>query len=129
MLRFIDLLKAVNTLLAIQNATYEQLAAGGRETAARLELYAKQHAPWHDRTGNARRTLEGFCIDEIKTIVIGVCGNMPYSPNLELGFHGRYAVLLPTIEMNSIYMVDMVRSAVAAAALSASPGEGGVSVE
>lgn len=122
----LDLLKAINALLAIQNATYGQIVQGGHAAAEELELYAKQHAPWHDRTGNARRTLEGFCVDNAATISIGVCGNMPYSPNLEMGFHGRYAVLMPTIEMHSIYLLDMVRAAVVAAAAA---GGGAVSVE
>ena len=119
-------MKAVNALIAIQTATHEQLAAGGDQTAKVLETYAKQNAPWTDRTGNALRTLRGFCIDDLDTITIGVCGNMPYSVNLELGFHGRYAILMPTVELHSDVMRDMVRNAVAAAA--ASRG-GGVSVE
>lgn len=66
--------------------------------AAEMEGYAKQNAPWTDRTGNARRTMSGFIMQaDEDTLLIGVAGHMSYSPNLELYYGGRYAILLPTV--------------------------------
>lgn len=121
----IDVMRAIKTLIAIQTATAESIAEGGRSAAHEMEGYAKVNAPWRDRTGNARRTLEGFCANETDRITIGICGNMVYSPRLELGFHGRYAILSPTLEFFSPALIDMIRNAVAASASSegGAPGE------
>lgn len=78
----------------------------GRNAASRMENYAKQNRPWTDRTGNARRTMQGvftcgsettggFSSDGICTV--GVEGHMPYSVFLELGYGGRYSILAPTV--------------------------------
>lgn len=120
----IDIMRALNALIAIQTATVENIAAGGSSAAKEMEGYAKVNAPWHDRTGNARRTLEGFCADEFDCVTIGICGNMVYSPRLELGFHGRYAILSPTLEFFSPVLIDMIRNAVVAAAASSGGASG-----
>lgn len=89
----------------------------GANAAAQMEAYAKQHRPWTDRTGNARRTMEGVCgwdsiAPETKStasllrvrnagkkdvFAVGVEGHMPYSVFLELSYGQRYAILLPTV--------------------------------
>lgn len=108
----IDLLGAIYALNSINTATIENIAAGCESVAEEMESYAKANAPWQDRTGNARRTLEGFTVREADRVAVGVCGNMPYSPHLETGFHGRFAILVPTVDAYSGSMIDRVRSAV-----------------
>ena len=108
-----DIINAVRALEAIQTATAEQLVQAGGSVADEMEQYAKANAPWCDRTGNARRTLEGFCGAEGTKYTIGVCGNMPYSPKLETGFQGRYAILVPTLDTYTPRMIELVRGAVA----------------
>ena len=86
-----------------QNALL-RVASEGEACASRMEEYAKANRPWHDRTGNARRTLRGVCgfSDAAgnasgNVFTVGVEGNMPYSVYLELGFDGRFSVLVPTV--------------------------------
>ena len=82
--------------------------------AAEMEGYAKQNAPWTDRTGNARRTLDGFVAQaDEDNILIGVAGHMPYSPKLELFYGGRYAILMPTVDT----YIPVIMSKVVKAAL------------
>ena len=78
----------------------------GRNAASRMEDYAKQNRPWTDRTGNARRTMEGVFAWDPENMPghssgdicsVGVEGHMPYSVFLELGYGGRYSVLAPTV--------------------------------
>lgn len=81
------------------------LGAYAVRAAADMEQYAKENRPWTDRTGNARRTLEGVFSSSSSpspspsgdSITVGVEGHMPYSPILELGYGGRFAILAPTV--------------------------------
>lgn len=86
-----------------------RLAHGTAAVAAEMETYAKQNAPWIDRTGNARRTLSGFVAqDGEDTLLVGIAGHMYYSPNLELHYGGRYAILAPTTDMYAPRIMDAV---------------------
>lgn len=93
------------------------IEAVGTNAAGQMEAYAKQNRPWTDRTGNARRTMEGVCGWDIiapetqstlsrlgvriaakkDVFAVGVEGHMPYSVFLELSYGQRYAILLPTV--------------------------------
>ncbi len=117
----LDISRAVEAIVRIQSATTEQLGAAAQTAAEELEQNAKQNAPWTDRTGNARRTLEGFVISEGDVLSIGVCGNMPYSPQLEVGYGGRYSVLVPTLDAAAPNIINRIRQIVA--------GIGGADVE
>lgn len=67
--------------------------------AARLESYAKQHAPWTDRTANARQSLHTW-IEELSrdTVRLYLSHGMDYGIQLETRFAGRYAIIWPTLE-------------------------------
>lgn len=67
-------------------------------STAQMEQSAKKNAPWTDRTGNARRTLEGFTDKSWHERYIGVCGNMFYSPALEMLYGKKYAILYPVVQ-------------------------------
>ncbi len=72
--------------------------SAGRNAASGMEDYAKNNRPWTDRTGNARRTMEGVCAwNQQGQFVVGVEGHMPYSVFLELGYGGKYSILAPTV--------------------------------
>jgi len=103
----------VRTLTALKQAARGRMTAAGAAVSGEMEQYAKQAAPWQDRTGNARRTLTGFCQGEGDSIHIGLAGQMPYSPNLELGFGRRFAVLTPTAEAFAPVIMERLRSALA----------------
>ena len=95
-----DIESAVRSLTDVGHAAHGTLLEIGDMLAWEAELRAKLEAPWQDRTGNARRTLDGWCrADEADedTIYVGLSGHMEYSPVLELGHDGRYAVIFPVI--------------------------------
>ena len=65
--------------------------------AEQMQVYAKQNAPWHDRTGNARRSLTGVtALSPLAVKEAAITGGMAYSPDLELDYDGRYSILMPT---------------------------------
>lgn len=76
-----------------------------------MERYAKEHRPWTDRTGNARRTLEGRSERQGAVYRIGIAGHMEYSPFLELSHGQRFAILYPTVNALS---AEILRGTVAA---------------
>lgn len=100
--------------MSIQTRANERLISAGGAVSGEMEEYARQSAPWQDRTGNARRTLTGFCQhdeEKSKSLCVGVAGQMSYSPNLELGYGRRYAVLTPTTEAFAPIIMDRFRGA------------------
>lgn len=62
-----------------------------------LESYAKAHAPWQDRTGNARRGLHADYMIWAEGLRIWLAHAVHYGKFLELGRAGRYAILQPTM--------------------------------
>ena len=66
--------------------------------AARMQAYAQQNAPWHDRTGAARAGLRGVAIKAATAVTIILATTVSYGIYLELAHQGRYQILLPTLE-------------------------------
>jgi hypothetical protein len=75
--------------------------------------YARQNAPWRDRTGNARNGLFARHIsDPLNSHTLVVYHSMPYGFWLEVRWSGRYAIIGPTtIHMSSV-LTEMVVAAV-----------------
>lgn len=72
--------------------------AGGlavQVTAAQCVVYAKQRAPWTDRTGNARRSIHSEPGDKNMSAAIGI--GVFYGKYLEKSHGGRYRVIDPTV--------------------------------
>ncbi len=66
--------------------------------APRMETYAKTHAPWTDRTGNARRSLNcSYKRINRSTFNITLAHGVHYGHHLELMQTGRFAILKPTL--------------------------------
>lgn len=82
-----------------------------------MEAYAKEHAEWTDRTGNARQSLAGYTqddpppaynaeeatpyqVDQLAEDLVAVylSHGMSYGRNLEFVSSGKYAIIWPTIE-------------------------------
>lgn len=77
--------------------------------APMMEAYAKDNAPWTDRTGNARQGLRGFVEEVSQTIVdIYISHGMDYGIYLEVSFAGRYAILWPTIQEHMSTITEML---------------------
>lgn len=138
----VDIDGAVKGLQSVKDKFFRGTALYGETAALKMEAYAKAHAPWENRTHNARNTLKGFSgwgqvgrniqtdmllserageYGDIRTkggqryaelhpvtappalddydssFVIGVSGNMNYSPYLEYAHGQAYAILRPTI--------------------------------
>lgn len=79
--------------------------------AAYIENYAKDHRPWTDRTGNARRSLTGTTakvgVNNILTVLaIGV----DYGVYLELSNGGRWRVILPTVLANREKYLTIIKT-------------------
>lgn len=69
------------------------------DTASKkMEGEAKKNAPWTDRTGNARNSIQGDFGWQGNKAVITLSGNMDYSVWLELAHGKKYAILKPTID-------------------------------
>ena len=79
--------------------------------AADMESYAKENAPWKDRTGDARALLKGDAIhDEANDISIAYLSHgVPYGIWLEIMNSGEFAIVMPTIvEFQSRFMSAVV---------------------
>lgn len=105
----------MDTLRRLDEDTADVLLAGLSTVTDAMEADAKRDAPWTDRTGNARRTMTGFVTraDE-NTLLIGIAGHMPYSPDLEARHGLRYAILVPTVDRYAPTILQTVTKAVLA---------------
>lgn len=70
-------------------------------TAIEMERFAKRYAPWKNRTGLARATMEGLSGMEDGNYYCIICGKMSYSPKLEFAYRRRYQILYPTVRFFS----------------------------
>lgn len=95
----LDIRDALGGLQRAGGVVLDGVESYGKTAAASMERYAKANRPWTDRTGNARRTLEGRCERGSggRTYTVGIVGHMPYSVYLELAHGQKYAVLYPTV--------------------------------
>ena len=82
--------------------------------APTLERYAKNNAPWTDRTGHARQGLQGLAEDMAEEAIVSIVlkGGVDYQVFLELANAGRYAVILPTLEQHQDEIISMLREVV-----------------
>lgn len=67
--------------------------------AKNMETYAKEHAPWQDRTGDAREYLQGFAQHDEgeQTSTAYLSHGVPYGLWLEIMNGGEFAIIIPTI--------------------------------
>ena len=59
---------------------------------------AKTNAPWTDRTGNSRQTIDHKVVNKGNSIEIQIRGNTPHFKYLELAMEKRFAILWPTVQ-------------------------------
>lgn len=74
------------------------LAAVTRGFAKDVEEYAKEHAPWEDRTGDARNGLKAEGRQRLTSYTIVLYHTVDYGIWLEVRWDGTYAVIMPTLE-------------------------------
>ena len=67
--------------------------------AARLESYAKENAPWTDRTANARQSLHTWVEDLSQdTVRLYLSHGVNYGIYLEVRWAARFAIIWPSIQ-------------------------------
>lgn len=83
--------------MAIHQATevHEAMERG----AERIVAYGQANAPWADRTGMARNTLSTRVYVSGGEVVLEFAHGVDYGQWLELIQDGRFAIIMPTLEM------------------------------
>lgn len=66
--------------------------------AQRMLDYAIEHAPWEDRTGEARQGLGAEYDDDPDEPGISLFHTVEYGIWLEVRWGGKYAIIIPTVE-------------------------------
>ncbi len=66
--------------------------------AGTMEGHAKTHAPWTDRTGNARQGLHGGVDTDYNRFILYLSHGVKYGIWLELAHSGKYAIVRPTTD-------------------------------
>ena len=99
----------------------EGLLSGVNRLAEQMEIFARQNAPWTDRTGAARAGLAGFADSTTGagglgkgTYWAGISHGVDYGIWLELRYNGRFAIVGPTQEAFASRAADIVRGEVRA---------------
>lgn len=69
------------------------------DTAVDALEYAKANASWADRTGDAREGLDVDVSWQGKVIVWEMFHTVDYGLYLETRWNGKYAIIMPTLEM------------------------------
>lgn len=69
------------------------------EQAEAMESYAKQHAPWTDRTGDARERLYATVEETGPIGTIVLAHGVDYGVWLELSHGGRFSIIPETIDV------------------------------
>lgn len=65
--------------------------------AKEVENYAKENAPWEDRSGDARAGLKAEGRQRLTSYTIVLYHTVDYGIWLEVRWDGRYAIIVPTI--------------------------------
>jgi len=78
--------------------------------AAKIEAYAKQAAPWTDRTGIARQGLTGKAVKTATGVILYLFHQATYGIWLEVKNAGRFAVILRSLEAHYSPLMDAIRS-------------------
>lgn len=86
--------------------TREVMEERAVEFAEELVKYAKENAPWGDRTGFARSGLSGQVDSDGQNLTVSLFHTAPHGVWLEVRWNGRYAIILPTIEKKGSELLE-----------------------
>lgn len=78
------------------------------------EEFARNNAPWTDRTGNARSGLHADVnvIDQGKAFELIVAHSVNYGIWLEVRFSGKYAIIQPTVDYIGAVLISRIASSI-----------------
>lgn len=78
--------------------------------------YAKENAPWADRTGDARKFLHGYVVKE-GMLTARISHGVLYGIHLEKRYSGKYAILPSVKRRYQAEFLDSVKKAVKGATI------------
>lgn len=93
----VDIEGVLNGLVDLGTRTQIGMKVYGDSAGKKLEGYSKSNAPWTDRTGLSRKTIEGGSQMDGDKFVVYVAGNTQQMPFLELCHDKKYATLQPAV--------------------------------
>ena len=85
-------------LARFQMVTEDKLKQACKETSVEMQEYAELHAPWRDRTGDARAGLRGTWGLNQYVYYIKLSHSVKYGVYLELGMEKRFEIIAPTMK-------------------------------
>lgn len=88
----------IGNLKGCEDRMRRELLALGKQTAAQMQAYAQQNAPWQDQSGEARQGLRGEAIEDDGKLKVRIAHTMEYGVYLELSRKGRRPILEPTAQ-------------------------------
>ena len=89
----------LNGIAAVDKRAQAAVEMYAKHQAKNLESYAKRNAPWTDRTGMARKSLNATTEKRSNGIRITLAHGVDYGLWLELAHEKRFAIVKPTIEL------------------------------
>lgn len=98
----------VANLRSFDTRVHRAIAATMKFHATRAQAYARQAAPWTDRTSNARNGLFAKAESSGNSHRIIVGHSVSYGIWLEVRWSGRYAIIRPTIDREGPLVMDTV---------------------
>lgn len=93
-------------LANFQFKTMDRMSEIAVEFAGELLDYARQNAPWNDRTGDARGGLSSEVTAENESLEIQLYHTVTYGIWLEIRWGGKYAIIIPTVEQKGAELFD-----------------------
>lgn len=105
-----EVLGALNDLdRKLTSKEYGGLQMLMQTAASKMESWAKENAPWTDRTGAARQRLHGEAYwEDSKIVVAAIMHQVDYGVYLELAHQRKYAILERTLEEHKDEIQDAV---------------------
>lgn len=94
----IDIEGVLQGLATFENRAMAAMKLYGDTAGKKLEKEAKDGAPWIDRTGLSRKTIQGGSQMEGDKCTVYVAGNTEQFPFLELAHDKKYATLQPSVD-------------------------------
>lgn len=88
----------LNNMSLFQNKFHAAVSVLCANGAQKMEAYAKQNRPWHDRTSRARQSLKGSWEKVSEGYKVQIEHGVRYGVYLEFRWERRYAILMPTVE-------------------------------
>lgn len=106
-----DLVDALKDLdRAFTSKEYGGLLMLMQTAASKMEAWAKQNAPWTDRTGAARQRLTGKAYWQDSNIVVAaIAHQVDYGIWLELAHQRKYAILEKALDEHKGEIEDAIK--------------------